>query len=87
MAGRYMFSGFSGITQMAKKLCRIRGNNEHLSDNEIAEVCKFIALCASDTRNVDGKVEYGEIGISLMLSIALYEFPDFYQRHELWQRN
>lgn len=87
MAGGYTHSSISGITLMAKRLCNISGENKDLTDAEIAKVCKFIALCAPDTKTVNGKVEYGEIGISLMLSIALYEFPWFYEKFELWQRN
>jgi len=87
MKGRLIRSNTSIITQMAKKMCSISGENKDLADDQIAKVCRFIASFAPDTKHVDGKLEYGEIGISVMLSIALYEFPWFYEKYELWQRN
>lgn len=87
MEGRLTHSSTPGIIQMAKKACSIPGENKDLTDAEVAEVCKFLASRAPDTTTVNGKLVFGEIGVSLMLSIALYEFPEFYQRHELWQRN
>lgn len=81
------YSGISGAVYMAKVACNISSENKDLTDDEIAEVCRHIASYAPDTVCVNGKPQFGEIGISLMLSIALYEFPWFYQKHELWQRN
>jgi hypothetical protein len=77
----------SHIVSVAKIVCGIDGENEELTDKQIAEVCKLVAFGAPDTTHVNGKIMYGEIGISVMLSISLYEFPWFYQRYELWQRN
>lgn len=87
MKGRLIYSNTSVIIQMAKRVCSISGENKDLADDQIAEVCRFIASFAPDTNYINGKAEYGEIGISVMLSIALYEFPWFYQKFELWQRN
>lgn len=77
----------STAVSMAKKLCRISSENKDLTDKQIGEICRLIASFAPDTNYINGKTEYGEIGISVMLSIALYEFPWFYQKYELWQRN
>ena len=77
-------SDTSAIVELAKKLCRI---DEIKTDEQIADICKLIASFAPDTKFNGSKTEYGEIGISIMLSIALYEFPEFYQKYELWQRN
>lgn len=87
MERRLVYSSASVIIQMAKKVCGISGENKDLTDDQIAEVCRFIASFAPDTKHVNGKLEYGEIGISVMLSIALYEFPWFYQKFELSQWN
>lgn len=87
MEYKSIYPTISSIIELAKKACNIPGVNKDLTDTEIAEVCKYLALFAPDTKYINGDVQYGAIGISLMLSIALYEFPNFYQRHELWQRN
>jgi len=71
------------LVGLAKRMCGVTD----LTDESIASICRFIGRYAPDTKHIGGKVVYGEIGISLMLSVALYAFPDFYQRHELWQRN
>lgn len=77
----------SAIVNVAKKSCGISEDNSRLTDTQIGKICRHIAAFAPDTIIDDGKLQYGEIGISVMLSIALYEFPWFYQKYELWQRN
>jgi len=77
----------SVFVNAAKKACCIQGENKDLTDKQIGKLCRFIASFAPDTNYINGKFDYGEIGISVMLSIALYEFPWFYQKYELWQRN
>jgi len=87
MKRKLEFLSDSGAIYMAKIACGIPGENKDLTDDEIAEVCRHIALYAPDTIYVNGKPQFGKIGISAMLSVALYIFPWFYQRHELWQRH
>jgi len=58
-----------------------------MTDEEIGNVMKFLASDAPGTIEVDGKPVFGRIGIALMLSLTLYEFPKFYERYELWQIN
>lgn len=58
-----------------------------MTDEEIAEVMRYLATPAPDTFWVDDKPVFGRIGISLILSLTLYEFPEFYERHELAQFN
>ncbi len=65
----------------------ISAPNSMMSDDEIAEVMRYLAEDAPDTVWVDDKPVLGRTGIGLMLSLTLYEFTDFYMRHELWQRN
>lgn len=78
---------YYGVVEIAKAAYNITKRNDELTDSEVAELCKLIALCALGNRVIDSKVRYSEAAISLMLSIALYEFPWFYQRHRLWQVN
>ncbi len=65
----------------------ISAPSSQMTDSEIAEVMRYLASSAPDTIWVDDKPVFGRIGFGLMLSLTLYEFPDFYERHELWQRN
>jgi hypothetical protein len=45
-------------------------------------------MCSVDTIYIDGdKPILGHIGIGLMLSITLPEFPDYYMKYELAQFN
>ncbi len=81
------FKTSSDMVNMAKGVCRITTPNEEMTDKEIAEVCRYLGSLAPDAYCVDGTPFYGRIGVSTMLSIALYEFPDFYDRHQLSQYN
>ena len=59
-----------------------------LPDKDIRAVIKWIGLCSVDTILIDGdKPILGRIGIGLMLSVTLLEFPDYYMRYELSQFN
>jgi len=87
MGSNLALTDTAGIIHLAKVGCNISCDNKDLTDKQIGDICKFVAQYAPDNECVDGKIKYGEIGIELMLSIALYVFPRFYQRHELWQRN
>jgi len=59
-----------------------------LMDSEIREVVRWIGMCAVDTIYIDGdKPILGRIGIGLMLSITLLEFPEYYMKYELAQFN
>ena len=75
------------IVEVVKEENSIRKPNSEMSDGEIAKVMKFIGYGAPDTFSVDLELHLGRIGIGAMLSLTLYEFPEFYIRHELWQRN
>jgi hypothetical protein len=61
---------------------------EEITDGEIREVVRWIGMCSVDTIFVDGdKPIIGRIGIGLMLSVTLMEFPDYYMKYELSQFN
>lgn len=75
------------IIELAKAHCGIEKPSPDMADEEIAKIMRFLASGAPDTIQVDGKYVYGRIGIGIMLSLTLYEFPDFYVKYELWQRN
>jgi hypothetical protein len=78
----------AGVVALAKEMCHIQGDNKHLTDEQIGRICRYIAEeFAEDTTYEDGKSKFGEMGISIMLSVSLYEFPWHYQKWQLWQRN
>ena len=65
----------------------IKLNNE-MTDADIRRVIRWIGMCAIDTVFVDGdKPILRRIGIGMMLSVTLLEFPEFYSRYELAQFN
>jgi len=73
--------------ETAKQACHITTPNPEMSDDEIRTVCKWLAERAPDTTFDDGRPKLGRIGTAVMLSVALYEFPDFYDRYDLSQFN
>ena len=61
---------------------------EALTDKDIREVIRWIGMCTVDTIFVDGDEPIiGRIGIGLMLTITLLEFPEYYMKYELAQFN
>lgn len=75
------------VIDLARNLCGISTPIEAMSDEEIGAACRRIGEQAPDTTWVDYEPTLGPIGIGVMLFLALTEFPDFYERFELWQRN
>ena len=67
---------------------RIRKPKEALTEDEIREVIRWVGICSVDTIFVGGdKPILGRIGIGLMLTVTLLEFPEYYVKHELAQFN
>ena len=61
---------------------------ETLTDKDIREVIRWIGMCTVDTIFIDGdKPVIGRIGIGLMLTVTLLEFPEYYMKYELAQFN
>jgi len=75
------------IIEMTKAQHDIRKPNSEMSDGEIAEIMRFLGSSAPDTIWSGDKPMFGRIGLGLMLSLTLYDFPGFYERHELSQMN
>ncbi len=62
--------------------------NSDMNDGDIRKVIRWIGMCAVDTIFVNGdKPILRRIGIGMMLSVTLLEFPEFYMRYELSQFN
>jgi len=75
------------VIDFARNLCGISAPIEAMSDEEISVACRRIGEQAPDSVWVDHKPTLGPIGIGVMLFLALTEFPEFYERFELAQRN
>lgn len=76
------------LVDWAKANLNIMVHNVQMTDEEISRVGRWIGACSVDTIYVDGeKPCLGRIGINNMLFVTLMEFPDFYVRCELAQRN
>ena len=65
-----------------------RKTREELTDHDIAELMRWIGICAPDTIiTPDGFPFIRRIGIGLMLLVTLLEFPEYYMKYELSQFN
>lgn len=82
-----IFLNADTIIDITKAKCGIRTPNSEMTDKEIAEIMRSIGSAAPDTVWIDGKPILGRMGIGVMLSLTLYEFPEFYARHGLSQCN
>jgi len=61
---------------------------EALTNADIREIMRWIGMCSVDTIFLGGdKPVLGRIGIGLMLTVTLLEFPDYYMKYELSQFN
>lgn len=87
MEHRTEFQDPSSLIELAKQACDITKSPDEMSINDIQTVVKWIGAQAPDTVWADGKPVFGKIGISLMLSVTLQEFPEFYEQNELSQFN
>ena len=76
------------LVDWAQANLKIVKPSEALNDEEIREVVRWIGMCSVDTIFVDGdKPILGRIGIGLMLTVTLLEFPNYYMKYELSQFN
>ena len=76
------------MVDWAKSNLNITKLNIHMTDEEIGRIMRWIGVCSMDTVYLDGqKPKLGKIGIGNMLFITLMEFPGFYVKYGLWQRN
>jgi hypothetical protein len=82
-----VLTGTDYVIEVAKYACEIEKENKGLSDEEIGKIMRWIGLHSPDVIIVNGKPKIGIIGIQTMLFLTLCEFPEFYIKYELWQRN
>jgi len=77
----------STMIGLCKHKLGINKPNSEMTDDDIARVMRTIGSFAPDSILDSEKPVLGRHGIGVMLSLTLYEFPEFYLRYELWQRN
>ena len=58
-----------------------------ITEEDIRHIMQWIAFNAIDTMYPDDIPKFGRIGIGLMLSVTLLEFPEYYVKHGLAQFN
>jgi len=67
---------------------RIHKPKEALTEDEIREVIRWVGICSVDTIFFGGDTPIiRRIGIGLMLTVTLLEFPEYYMKYELAQFN
>jgi len=66
--------------QIPKPHCRI-------TEEDIRHIMRWIGYNAIDTMYPDDIPKLGRIGIGLMLTVTLLEFPAYYVKHKLSQFN
>ncbi len=63
-------------------------DNSELTDDEVRLVAKTFAIREPDTQwGEDGKPVLGPRGVAVLLCVALYCFPRFFEKFELGQFN
>jgi len=76
------------LTDWAKVNLNIIKLNADMTDEDIRRIMRWIGECSYDTIYVDGdKPVLGRMGIGLMLTVTLLEFPEYYMKYELSQFN
>ncbi len=76
------------LVDWAQANLKIIKSREALTNEDIREVIRWIGMCTVDTIFIDGdKPIIGRIGIGLMLTVTLLEFPEYYMKYELSQFN
>ena len=76
------------LVDWAKANLDIMKPNSEMTDEDIRRVIRWIGECSYDTVYVDGdKPIFRRVGIGMMLSVTLMEFPEFYMRYGLSQFN
>ncbi len=76
------------LVDWAQANLKIVKPREILTNEDIREVIHWIGMCTVDTIFIDGdKPIIGRIGIGLMLTVTLLEFPEYYMKYELAQFN
>jgi len=67
---------------------KIMKSKDQLEDNEILKLVHWIGMWAIDTLYYDeSRPHIGRIGIGIMVTVMLLEFPDHYLKYQLSQYN
>ena len=76
------------LLNWAKANLNIIKRNSDMTEDDIRRAVRWIGECSYDTIFIDGdKPRIGRVGIGLMLTVTLMEFPQFYIKYELSQFN
>ena len=76
------------LVDIAKEDLGITYDSVYLDEDDVALICRYIGERAPGSRrDEDDELVLSREGIEMMLSVALIEFPEFYERKELAQFN
>ena len=76
------------LVDWAQANLKIMKPKEALTNADIREIMRWIGMCSVDTIYLgEDKPVLGRIGIGLMLTVTLLEFPEYYVKYELAQFN
>ena len=81
------YSNPSELIDWAKASFNITKPNNELSEDEVSRVVRRIGDCAYDTIYIGDEPRLSRAGIGLMLLVTMMEFPMFYEKYDLSQRN
>ena len=77
----------SELVNQAKASFNIIKSNAEMSEDEVRRVVRWIGECAYDTICIGDEPGLGRAGIGFMLLVTMMEFPEFYEKYDLSQRN
>ncbi|MDD5704195.1 MAG: hypothetical protein PHU23_19345 [Dehalococcoidales bacterium] len=83
----YLYMTTNKLIKLAMYDNNITKPREQLNDNDIKEIMVWIGLCAVDTMLLEDRPLIGRIGLGLMLTVTLLEFPEYFNKHNLAQFN
>ena len=75
------------LVNQAKASFNIIKPNAEMSEDEVRRVVRRIGDSAFDTIYIGDESRLGRAGIGLMLLVTMMEFPMFYEKYDLSQRN
>jgi len=75
------------LVNQAKASFNIIKPNAEMNEDEVRRVVRWIGECAYDTICIGDEPRLGRAGIGFMLLVTMMEFPEFYEKYDLSQRN
>jgi len=75
------------IIDLARSALGMECPYDEMTDDDIGEAIMMFVIGVGLVRRIGPVSAISQDGIDLMISLAILEFPDFYERNRLWQLN